>query len=160
MVRSGGLPTATANVRVVSQNVRGLLTQERKRKLIELTKRSGINVVLLQETWHVTPDGFEVEEFEGYIMLHHGETSKSCKRGRSGVAILLDKGFARAWEAGGNVHRKGFNGRVLSVDKPSQDGHTFVVATVYCPTLGASSLDRLACYDSIRSCTGHAGRAW
>ena len=72
--------------------------------LIELMKRSGVNIVLLQETWHVTPGGIEVEEFEGYTLLHHGETSKSCTRGRNGVAIILDKAIARAWEAGGSVH--------------------------------------------------------
>ena len=94
MVRSGGQPTATANMRVVSQNVRGLLSQERKRKLMELMKRSSINIFILQETWHVTPGGVEIEEFEGYILLHHGESSKSCKRGRNGVPILLDKDLA------------------------------------------------------------------
>ena len=86
--------------------------------LIELIKRSGVNIFLQQETGHVTPGGIEVEEIEGYTLIHHGETSKSCTRGRNGVAILLHKAFARAWEAGGSVHRKGFNGRIISVDTP------------------------------------------
>ena len=45
----------------------------------------------------------------------------------------------------------------LPVDIPLQNGHTFEVAAAYCPTSDASSLDRLACYDSIRSCTRHTG---
>ena len=43
MVRSGGQPTASANLRVVSQNVRGLLSQvrnTRERKSIKTYKRN------------------------------------------------------------------------------------------------------------------------
>ena len=57
------------------KNVCELLYHEQKRILIVLKKRSGFKIFLLQETWHVTPGGVEVEEFEGYTLLHHGETS-------------------------------------------------------------------------------------
>ncbi len=73
-------------------------------------KRSGVDVFFLEEICHIMPGGVDVDELRGYILLHHGEALKFCQYGRNGVAIPLGKALARAWEAGGSVHQKGFNG--------------------------------------------------
>ena len=70
------------------------------------------------ETWRVTPQGLEFEEIGGFLITHHGETAKSCNRGRSGVAIILNPEARAAWEIGGSKERHGSTGRVLTVRIP------------------------------------------
>ena len=97
------------------QNVRGLTTLKLT-KVIQFMKDRRILVAALQETWRVTKDGVEMEETpDGYLIIHHGEAKRSCKRGRNGVAIILSPEARMAWELGGKKMDFNGNGRVLTV---------------------------------------------
>ena len=75
--------------RLVGQNVRGA-TSLKNAKATQFMQDRGVLVACLQETWRVTPTGIEIEDLgDGYLVLHHGETTKTCKRGRNGVSIVL-----------------------------------------------------------------------
>ena len=88
-------------MRLTGQNVRGL-TSLKPEKIIQFMKDRGILVTSLMGTWRVTSNGVEIEELDGFLILHHGEATKSCKRGRNGVAIVLSPEARAAWEAGGS----------------------------------------------------------
>ena len=77
-------------------------------------KGGGVLVACLQETWRVTPTGTEIEELgDGYLVLHRGETTKTRKRGRNGVSIVLSPERRAALEAGGSKYVNSGNGRML-----------------------------------------------
>jgi hypothetical protein len=98
-------------------NVRGLKTLKLE-KLVQFMKERRLLTTCLMETWRVTPQGLEFEEIGGFLITHHGETAKSCNRGRSGVAIILNPEARAAWEIGGSKERHGSTGRVLTVRIP------------------------------------------
>ena len=79
---------AAQTERLTGQNVRGLTTLKLE-KVIQFMKDHRVLVTCLMETWQVTPNGMLEEEIDGFLILHHGETTRSCKRGRNGVAIIL-----------------------------------------------------------------------
>ena len=106
-----------AAVRLTGQNVRGLTTLKLE-KLIQFMKEQRLQVTCLMETWRVTKEGLEIEEIDGFLIIHHGETAKSCNRGRNGVAIILNPEARAACELGGSMEWHGSNGRTLTVRIP------------------------------------------
>ena len=90
-----------AAARLTGQNVRGLTTLKLE-KLIQFMKSQRLLITCLMETWRVTKQGLEIEEIDGFLIIHHGEPEKSCNRGRNGVAIILSPEARAAWELGGS----------------------------------------------------------
>ena len=80
---------ACSAMQLAGQNVRGL-TDVKQKKEIEFMKDHGIQVICLQETWRVTPASVELMEEQGFLIIHHGQTTKTRRRGLNGVAIILD----------------------------------------------------------------------
>ena len=69
----------------------------------------------------MTPNGVEFEVTEdGCLVIHHGETEKSCARGRKGVAIILSPKVRKTWELGRSRFCSGNSGRTLSIKSPSR----------------------------------------
>ena len=52
-------------------------------------KEQRLLITCLMETWRVTKEGLGIEEIDDFLIIHHGETAKSCNRGYNGVAIIL-----------------------------------------------------------------------
>ena len=73
-----------AAARLTGQNVRGLTTLKLE-KLVQFMKEQRLLLTCLMETWRVTKQGLEIEEIDGFLIIHHGESAKSCNRGRNGV---------------------------------------------------------------------------
>ena len=49
----------------------------------QFMKEQRFLVTCLMETWlRVTPEGLESEEMDGFSIIHHGETARSCNLGR------------------------------------------------------------------------------
>ena len=110
------------------QNVRGLTTLKLT-KVIQFIKDRRILIAALQETWRATKDGVEIEETQdGYLIIHHGEAKRSCKRGRNGVAIILSPKARTAWELGEKKMDFNGNGCVLTVRLALEEGKTFVAS--------------------------------
>ena len=135
--------------RLVGQNVRGL-TSLKLIKATQFMQDRGVLVACLQEAWRVTPTGIEIEDLgDGYLVLHHGETTKTCKRGRNGVSIVLSPEGRAAWEAGGSKYIHSGNGRMLTVTLAVEGGATLKVGCGYAPGSGKSSAERQAFYDDV-----------
>jgi len=110
-------------------------------------KEQRLLVTCLMETWRVTPQGWESEEMDGFLIIHHGETARLCNRGRNGVAIILSPEARVAWELGGSWVRHSSNGRVLTVRLSVEGGKFLTVCSAYAPTSGNNSAARQAFYD-------------
>jgi len=90
-------------------------------------KEQRLLVTCLMETWRVTPQGWESEEMDGFLIIHHGETAKLCNRGRNVVAIILSPEARAAWELGGSWVRHSSNGRVITVRLSIEGGKFLTV---------------------------------
>ena len=93
-----------ASFTAVTQNLRGLTT-EKLEIIIKNMEDKAIDITVLQETWKVTPTGVAIEELGKFIIIHHGETHRTCRRGRRGVAIVLGQEAYRAWPVYCKVYR-------------------------------------------------------
>ena len=96
---------AQTSMRLVTQNVRGL-TNEKLEMIIHTMKDRWIHAAALQETWAAEPSGRDNEVIGGFLIIWHGETVRSCTRGRLGVVIILSPVARLAWEAGGELVRR------------------------------------------------------
>jgi hypothetical protein len=137
-----------AAARLTGQNVRGLTTLKLE-KLVQFMKEQRLLITCLMETWRVTKQGLEIEEIDGFLIIHHGETAKSCNRGRNGVAIILSPEARVAWELGGSMEWHSSTGRALTVRIPVEGRKFLTVCSAYAPTSGQPSTDRQAFYDEV-----------
>ena len=137
-----------AAARLTGQNVRGLTTLKLE-KLVQFMKEQRLLLTCLMETWRVTKQGLEIEEIDGFLIIHHGESAKSCNRGRNGVAIILSPEARAAWELGGSQEWHGSTGRALTVRIPVEGGKSLTVCSAYAPTSGRTSTARQAFYDEV-----------
>ena len=119
-------------------------------------KDRGIHAAALQEAWAAVPSGRDNDEIDGFLIIWHGETVRSCNRGRLGVVIILSPVARLAWEARGELVRKdrvgawaGPRGRVMTVDLALEGQRTLRLGSAYFPTTGASSDERQAFYDEM-----------
>ena len=139
---------AAPAARLTGQNVSGL-SQLKLEKVLQFMKEHRLLVTCLMETWQVTPQGWHSEDVDGFLVIHHGETAKSCNSGRSGVEIILSPEARAAWEIGGSWVRHSSNGRVLTARLPVEGGKTLTVCSVYAPTSGNTSAARQAFRASV-----------
>ena len=123
-------------MRLVTQNVRGL-TNEKLEMIIHTMKDRGIHAAALQETWAAVPSGRDNEEIDGFLIIWHGETVRSCTRGRLGVVIILSPVARLAWEAGGELVRRDREGRVMTVDLALEGKRALRLDSAYSPNTGA-----------------------
>ena len=81
----------------------------------------------------MTSNGVEFEVTEdGCLVIHHGETVKSCARGRKGVAIILSPQVRKAWDLGGSRFCSDSGGRTLSIEIPLAGQRTWVSGLWVC----------------------------
>ena len=147
---------AQTSMRLVTQNVRGL-TPEKLEMIIHTMKDRGVHAAALQETWAVVPSGRDNDEIDGFLIIWHGETVRSCNRGRLGVVIILSPVARLAWETRGELVRKDREGRVMTVDLALEGQRTLRLGSAYSPTTGASSDERQAFYDEMTRCSAGGG---
>ena len=112
-------------------------------------KRQRLLITAIMETWRVTKQEMEIEEIDGFLIIHHGETAKSCNRGRNGVTIILSPEARAAWELGGSKEWHGSTGRALTVRIPLEGRKSLTVCSAYAPTSGHTSAARQAFYDEV-----------
>ena len=74
------IENAAPAARFIGQNVRGL-SQLKLEKVVQFMKEQRLLVTYLMETWRVTPKGWESEVLDGFLIIHHGETARSCNHG-------------------------------------------------------------------------------
>ena len=98
---------------IISQNVRGVKSDNRLEELFASIKRSDIFAACLQETWRC---GCEVLENGRYRIIHAGLTpEEQSNRGSQGVAIVLSPRGVESWRAAGSVAHRDLGARVVAV---------------------------------------------
>ena len=121
-------PTNANNIRVkrnnviisiVSQNVRGLKSDERLEELFTSINTRNIFAACLQETWR---SGNETIEYGPCRLVHGGlDPEDQCRRGSQGVAIVLSARGADAWRAFGYVIHQDLGARIIGIRLLVQD---------------------------------------
>ena len=122
--------------------------------IIHTMKDRGIHAAALQETWAAVPPGRDNDEIDGFLIIRHGETVRSCNRGRLGVVIILSPIARLAWEARGELVRKDREGRVMAVDLALEGHRTLRLGSACSPATGASSNEGQAIYDGVTHVLG------
>jgi hypothetical protein len=125
--------------------------------IIHTMKDRGIHAAALQETWAAVPPGRDNDEIDGFLVIRHGETVRSCNRGRLGVVIILSPIARLAWEARGELVRKDREGRVMAVDLALEGHRTLRLGSACSPATGASSDEGQAFYDGVTRCSAGGG---
>ena len=73
--RESLIGNAAPAARLTGQNVRDILATE-ARKGGPVHEGAAAPVTCLMETWRVTPKGWESEDMDGFLIIHHGETAR------------------------------------------------------------------------------------
>ena len=121
---------------IVSQNTRGLKSDDRIHELFTTLTRRKIFAACIQETWRT---GKETLEYEQCRLILSGLDSKvsRCRRGEQGVGIALSRNAVAAWKAAGSLVHDDFGGRIIAVrllvkDDRNRDVGIFLVSA-YAP---------------------------
>ena len=125
----------------LSQNVRGIKSDDRLEELFMVMSTRKAIAVCLQETWR---HGNEILEHDQYVLITSGldPAVLKGKRGSQGVAIALSPDGVTAWKAaGGEVHTN-LGARVIAVrlllkDQHNRDVGVFLISA-YAPIGNAS----------------------
>ena len=86
---------------IISQNVRGLKSEEKMDVLFSVMENRSVFAACLQETWR---SGAEILQHDRYRLIAAGLNPQEviCRRGSQGIAIALSPLAVSYWEAGGS----------------------------------------------------------
>ena len=105
-------------VRIISQNARGLKTDERIEELTTSMNKRDIFATCLQETWRAGDEMFDVNNFK--FILSGLNRDEQSSRGSQGVGIVLSPKAIKAWKDGGCELYK-ISARVIALRMLLQD---------------------------------------
>ena len=143
------------NIKVVSQNVRGLKSESRLEELFSYAARCGVFALCLQETWRSEN---EILENEGYLLLTTGLPSKEVagKRGSQGTAIALSPEAQAAWRLAGSELHVDLGARMIAIRLLVKDGKGIEVflflVSAYAPVSTASDEEWEVYYNRLQGC--------
>ena len=121
---------------IISQNVRGLKSNEKVQELFELIQNKDLFAVCVQETWR---KGHVILEQNGCLLLTNGidESSPTSRRGQQGVGIALSQTAVKAWKDAGSTLYKDLGPRIiairLSVKDPRNKELGLFLVSAYAP---------------------------
>ena len=99
---------------IISQNTRGLKSDNKIIELCNAIKYRNVFAVCLQETWRT---GNSNLEHEGCVILNSGldPSVVKCRRGEQGVGIALSKSAVAAWKSAGSYVIDDLGARVIAI---------------------------------------------
>ena len=104
---------------IVSQNVRGLKSDEKLEELFAAINTRNILATCLQETWRC---GIDTLEHDQCRLVHAGlDPDDQSRRGSQGVAIALSARGAESWRAAGSIVHQDLGARIIAVRLLLQD---------------------------------------
>jgi exonuclease III len=105
---------------IISQNVRGLKTNDKIHELSTIIKHRGYFAACIQETWR---NGVEDIESDGNRVILNGldKNLTKSRRGEQGVAIVLSPEAVKAWKTAGSTVHNEFGARIIAVRLQSND---------------------------------------
>ena len=108
------------DVHIISQNARGLKTDDKIQELSTTIKSRGYFAICIQETWR---NGIEDIEHNGNRFIFNGldKNSTKSRRGEQSVAIAFSPEAVLAWKAGGSIMYNNYGARILAVCLQTQD---------------------------------------
>ena len=119
------------DIRIASQNVRGLKTNDKINELSATITQRGYFAVCLQETWR---SGAESIDHKGNRFLFNGleKHQHQSRRGEQGVAIVLNQDALAAWKAAGSVVYNEFGARIIAIRLTTKCNSIFLISA-YAP---------------------------
>ena len=100
-------------VTIVSQNVRGVKSDERIEELCMSMKKHDTFVACIQETWRSDDELFKNDDF---LFIGTGlKKNENSRRGSQGVGIILSSTAQTAWIAAGSEIYNSFGSRIIAV---------------------------------------------
>jgi len=99
---------------IITQNARGLKSDQRINEVSTQIKKQGLFAVCLQETWKHGTD--TVLENDCMFILHgYNSVEDTSKRGKGGVGIALSQLAIQSWKDAGSVIFTNFGKRVIAI---------------------------------------------
>jgi len=129
---------------IISQNARGLKSNDKFQELFGLIKEKELFAVCVQETWR---KGNAILEQHGCLLLTNGidEGVPTCRRGKEGVAIALSQNAVKAWKDAGSVLHNDLGSRIIAIRLSVKDSRNKVVGlflvSAYAPVGAASQFE-------------------
>ena len=120
------------DIYIVSQNARGLKSDDKLRELTSTIKSLGYFAICIQETWR---SGVENFELNGYHFIFNGldKNLNTSRRGEQGVAIALSPKATLAWKVGGSIVYNNFGARILAVPLLRKNNTGIFLISAYAP---------------------------
>jgi len=124
------------NVTFLSQNVRGIKSNDRIEELVQIFATSNAFAACLQETWRFNKEQLELGEFR-LVTSGLNRENQNGKRGSQGVGILLSPDGVVAWNAAGMEMHTDLGARLIAIrlllkDHQKRDVGVFLVSA-YAP---------------------------
>jgi len=115
---------------IISQNARGLKSNDKFQELFGLIKEKELFAVCVQETWR---KGNAILEQHGCLLLTNGidEGVPTCRRGKEGVAIALSQNAVKAWKDAGSVLHNDLGSRIIAIRLSVKDSRNKVVGQLF-----------------------------
>ena len=143
----------TVTESIVSQNIRGLKSDDRIEELVHSVCSRKVFAACLQETWRT---GVETLEHSSVRLLFAGLEVPVCPRGSQGVGIVLSAAAVESWKAAGAVVHNDLGPRVISVRllvKDSQRRDLFIyLVSAYAPIGSAAQTEWDQFFDKLDTC--------
>ena len=116
---------------IVSQNVRGLKSDERVEEICSSMNQRRIFATCVQETWR--SDKEALQHGNCCILATGLKRENNSRRGSQGVGIILSAAATDAWKAAGSEIHNTYGARVMAVrllvrDNQGRDVHLFLVS--------------------------------
>ena len=99
---------------IVSQNARGLKTDDRVQDLLSTLERRKIFAACIQETWRTGRTTLELKQSRLFLAGLEPNQVRS-RRGEQGVGIALSQNAVAAWKAAGSILHDDLGARILAV---------------------------------------------
>ena len=99
---------------IVTQNARGLKSDQRISEVSTQILKQGLFAVCLQETWKHGTDDFIDNNFL-FILHGYTPTEDTSRRGKGGVGIVLSQPAIQAWKDAGSVVYTNFGKRIIAI---------------------------------------------
>ena len=125
-----------STIRLVSQNARGLKSEEKMEELTLSMKARGIFASCIQETWRSGKDTVDINQCK-LVFAGLDVKEQRSNRGSQGVGIVLSSQAVDAWRAAGCELHNDLGARIIAVrllmrDKKGKDIGVFLISA-YAP---------------------------
>jgi len=141
------------NLSFTFHNVRGMTSESRLEKHIQLCRAHRTFVSAAAETWRLGTEQLNNSEF---LILTHGPPTKPCTRGSHGLAFFLSPDAQVAWQAAGAKVHTEYGLRIMAIRLQIKETKgkllNIFLVQVWAPHSGDTQLEMDLFYEQLDAC--------